>query len=101
MTNEEILKDFKEAVIFETEFEEGMRCHYQDAVNWLKAVLEKKDKTRRGWEGYLVVDPQSGNYKCSPVFMDKKEANRWRVDFGDDKLSVVEVDIALREQHEK
>ena len=36
-----VIEDFKETVVFETEHEEGMRCHYQDAVNWLRAILER------------------------------------------------------------
>lgn len=39
-----IIEDFKETVIFETEYEEGMRCHYQDAVNWLRKILERNQE---------------------------------------------------------
>lgn len=39
-----VVEEFKETIIFETEYEEGMRCHYQDAVNWLRAILEKNQE---------------------------------------------------------
>jgi len=39
-----VIEDFKETVIFETEYEEGMRCHYQDAVNWLRKILERNQE---------------------------------------------------------
>jgi hypothetical protein len=39
-----VIQEFKETIIFETKYEEGMRCHYQDAVNWLRAILEKNQE---------------------------------------------------------
>lgn len=39
-----VIEDFKETVIFETKYEEGMRCHYQDAVNWLRKILERNQE---------------------------------------------------------
>jgi len=59
---------------------------------WKERVREEK----LGWEGYVVVDPQSNNYKCSPIFSSVKEAEKWRRDFGESALKVATVDVILK-----
>ena len=61
---------------------------------------ERVRKDEQGWEGYVVVDPQSNNYKCSPIFFSVKEAEKWRRDFGEPALKVETVDIILKTKHE-
>ena len=62
----------------------------------LADAQEKLDNLRIGWEGYVVVDPQSNNYKCSPIFFSVKEAEKWRRDFRESALKVVTVDVILK-----
>ena len=57
---------------------------------------ERVRKEKLGWEGYVVVDPQSNNYKCSPIFFSVKEAEKWRRDFGESALKVATVDVILK-----
>ena len=59
-------------------------------------LKERVREEKLGWEGYVVVDPQSNNYKCSPIFSSVKEAEKWRRDFGESALKVATVDVILK-----
>lgn len=67
---------------------EALTQYHQDMIS---EVVEK----RIGWKGYVVVDPQADNYKYSPVFLDRKEADFWLKGREISGLEVVEVDILL------
>lgn len=66
----------------------------------LHQELQKAREQRKGWKGYVVVDPKADNYKYSPIYMDRREATLWLAENGDDDLEVAEVDILLADQSE-
>jgi hypothetical protein len=70
-------------------------------AKFLHQELQKAREQRKGWKGYVVVDPQADNYKYSPIYMDRREATLWLAENGDDDLEVIEVDIVLSAKHEK
>jgi hypothetical protein len=55
---------------------------------------------RKGWKGYVAVDPKADNYKYSPVFSDRKGAELWIKGKEINGLEVVEVDILLVDHSE-
>lgn len=69
-----VIEDFKETIVFETEYEEGMRCHYQDAVNWLRKILERNQellhqelqKARHDWLREEIVKLEEMKIKELP-----------------------------------
>jgi len=63
----------------------------------LKATHQQQveEAVREGWKGYVVVDPEAGNYKYSSVFSEKKEAESWLKESQITGLKVVEVDVLL------
>ena len=82
------------------EVEYRMRRSYTYWMNKLHQELQKAREERKGWKGYVVVDPKADNYKYSPIYMDRREATLWLAENGDDDLEVAEVDILLADQSE-
>ena len=66
----------------------------------IEQMIQKVREQRKGWKGYVVVDPKADNYKYSPIYMDRREATLWLAENGDDDLEVAEVDILLAHQSE-
>ena len=73
----------------------------------IEEALAQKDKEaqkareqRKGWKGYVAVDPKADNYKYSPVFSDRKGAELWVKGKEINGLEVVEVDILLADHSE-
>lgn len=62
--------------------------------------LQKAREQRKGWKGYVAVDPKADNYKYSPVFSDRKGAELWVKGKEISGLEVVEVDILLADHSE-
>lgn len=62
--------------------------------------LQKAREQRKGWKGYVAVDPKADNYKYSPVFSDRKGAELWVKGKEISGLEVVEVDILLVDHSE-
>lgn len=69
-------------------------------IDVLHQELQKTREQRKGWKGYVVVDPKADNYKYSPVFSDRKGAELWVKGKEINGLEVVEVDILLADQSE-
>ena len=66
----------------------------------LHQQLQKAREQRKGWKGYVAVDPKADNYKYSPVFSDRKGAELWVKGKEISGLEVVEVDILLADHSE-
>ena len=56
---------------------------------------EKEEAIRKGWKGYVVVDPKADKYKYSPVFSTVEGAKIWLRGKGLNGLEIVEVDVLL------
>ena len=84
-----VIEDFKETVIFETKYEEGMRCHYQDAVNWLRKILERNQellhqelqKARHDWlrEEIVKLEGEKLGGLARPIFVGANAPERMRI----------------------
>ena len=72
----------------------------QDIRDTLHHQLQKAREQRKGWKGYVAVDPQADHYKYSPVFSDRKGAELWVKGKEISGLEVVEVDILLVDHSE-
>lgn len=48
---------------------------------------------RKGWKGYMIVDPETDNYCYSNPMLDKREAERFLKAFDIKSLKIIEVDI--------
>lgn len=83
--------------------------NYQKMKDWLREELttlqatqsqQVEEAVREGWKGYVVVDPEAGNYKYSSVFSEKKEAENWLKESQITGLKIVEVDVLLTPNHQ-
>ena len=90
-----------------TEDTDGGNVCMKESLEWFKNLqqthhhqLQKAREQRKGWKGYVAVDPQAGHYKYSPVFSDRKGAELWVKGKEISGLEVVEVDILLADHSE-
>lgn len=105
---EEVVKEFYK--IFDTdnlwqgEDEWTKNVPIGNIEQWLRTTLhhqlQKAREQRKGWKGYVAVDPKADNYKYSPVFSDRKGAELWVKGKEISGLKVVEVDILLVDHSE-
>lgn len=100
---EELKTEFTKWHTAETTFAYGIPDDETIADWWLEKLhqqLQKAREQRKGWKGYVAVDPKADNYKYSPVFSDRKGAELWVKGKEISGLEVVEVDILLVDHSE-
>lgn len=59
----------------------------------LHQELQKAREQRKGWKGYLVVDPETDNYTYSDVYLNRIDAEKWLKANGISGLKIIEVDV--------
>ena len=85
-----------------TEDTDGGNVCMKESLEWFKNLqqthhhqLQKAREQRKGWKGYVVVDPETDYYTYSNVFFKKSEAEKKLKDFDVNGLKVIEVDVTL------
>lgn len=93
---EEIVEEFDNKFYHDHE-ERGLTYLRNDVVGWLRNTLhqelQKARKEKKGWKGYLVVDPETDNYTYSDVYLNRTDAEKWLKANGISGLKIIEVDV--------
>ena len=108
---EEVVEEFKQWAKSPARPEDETKTFTDNIADWLHhkltnfqqthhQQLQKAREQRKGWKGYVAVDPKADNYKYSPVFSDRKGAELWVKGKEISGLEVVEVDILLVDHSE-
>ena len=65
-----------------------------DAIkDFIHQELQQAREQRKGWKGYLVVDPETDNYTYSDVYLNRIDAEKWLKANGISGLKIIEVDV--------
>jgi hypothetical protein len=76
--------------IYANQLEMFIEYHIRERVH---QELQKAREQRKGWKGYLVVDPETDNYTYSDVYLNRIDAEKWLKANGISGLRIIEVDV--------
>jgi hypothetical protein len=91
-----VFREEESTLVFQTDNKnhtvDGSTILYDHAVS-IHQELQKAREERKGWKGYLVVDPETDNYTYSDVYLNRIDAEKWLKANGISGLKIIEVDV--------
>jgi hypothetical protein len=91
-----VFREEESTLVFQTDNKnhtvDGSTILYDHAVS-IHQELQKVREQRKGWKGYLVVDPETDNYTYSDVYLNRIDAEKWLKANGISGLKIIEVDV--------